>query len=115
MITADEYLMHVYGRGVEAITDILVITKGSCYRSHGGRAQTPVFWPFEQGEIVFTGPSTREPFGEGRKPSKWDVEYVQCSTLAEALELSEQVRTAEPVFMPDYKLDWTDEERKRFR
>jgi hypothetical protein len=35
----------------------------------------PSFWPFEQGELLVLNGSEfdREPFGEGRKPAKWDV------------------------------------------
>lgn len=35
----------------------------------------PAFWPFEQGEIIVLEGDQygREPFGEGRKPAKWDI------------------------------------------
>lgn len=116
MITADEYLLHTYGQGVEAITEIVVVSRGSCYTIHDMRekSERPVFWPFERGEIVFLGSSGREPFGEGRKPSKWDIEVISVSTLEEALELSRHIKSKPAQFMPDYKADWTDEERKRF-
>lgn len=114
MITADEYLQHTYGQGVEAIDEIVVVTKGSCYtiNQDHGKSETPVFWPFEQGEILFLGPSGREPFGEGRKPGKWDIEVVSVRTLEEAVELSKHIKSQPAVFMPDYKLEWTPEERK---
>lgn len=59
-----------------------VITSGYTETAGSGRMAgqivklgTPSFWPFEQGEIVVLYGSAfdREPFGEGRKPSKWDV------------------------------------------
>lgn len=58
-------------------------------RSGGSRDS---YWPFERGEILlvdkFTG---REPFGEGRKPSKWSVETEYVATLAEAQSIRERV------------------------
>lgn len=42
--------------------------------------------PFERGEIVvLTKNGGHEPFGEQRKPSKWDVGEEHCATLAEAM------------------------------
>lgn len=115
-LTALDIMETMYGPGcMDLVTDIVVITKGSCYTINPARkSETPVFWPFEQGEILFLGLSGREPFDEGRKPNKWDVEAVTCSTLAEARELSERVKSLPAVFMEDYKLSWTEEERKRF-
>ena len=50
------------------------------------------YWPFERGEILavdkFTG---REPFGDGRKPAKWDVEAEYVATLQEARVIRERV------------------------
>lgn len=97
------------------VAKIVVITKGSCYNSHNeGRSDVPVFWPFEQGEILFLADSGREPFDKGRKPDKWDVEAVTCSTIDEARQLSMHVKATPAMFMPDYKESWTPEERKRF-
>lgn len=49
------------------------------------------YWPFERGEIVVLDGGGREPFGEGRKPAKWDVGEAEFTTLAEALACREQV------------------------
>jgi hypothetical protein len=52
----------------------------------------PHFWPFQKGEIlVLDGEYGREPFGEGRKPAKWDVAEEYFTTLAEAEACREQV------------------------
>jgi hypothetical protein len=50
-------------------------------------------WPFEPGEIVVLDPSGREPFGEGRKPSKWFVTTEAFPTLADALACRARVLT----------------------
>lgn len=115
-LTALDIMETMYGPGcVDQVTDIVVITKGSCYSINPTeKSNVPVFWPFEQGEILFLRLSGREPFGEERKPDKWDVETTQCRTLAEARELSEHVKSLPAVFMEDYKLSWTEEERRRF-
>ena len=115
-LTAQDILETLYGfRCMDRVAEIVVITKGSCYSVHSeGRSDVPVYWPFTQGEILFLAESGRELFGDGRKPSKWDVEAVTCATLAEARELSRIVKAAEPIFMPDYKREWTPEERERF-
>lgn len=115
-LTALEILETLHGPDcVGQVSEIVVITKGSCYKINAeGKSDTPVFWPFEQGEILFLNAWGREPFGEERKPNKWDVEAVTCSTLAEARKLSEATRTAPAVFMSDYKETWTEDERKRF-
>lgn len=52
------------------------------------------FWPFRKGEIIInTGGGDREPFGEGRKPAKWDVAVDSFDTLEEALECRRKVLT----------------------
>ena len=51
----------------------------------------PRFWPFQKGEIIVLDGGGREPFGEGRKPAKWDVHDEQFTTLAEAKACREQV------------------------
>jgi hypothetical protein len=56
----------------------------------------PRFWPFEKGEIIVNnGEGGRERFGEGRKPSKWDVADVAFDTLEEALECRRKVLSGE--------------------
>jgi hypothetical protein len=48
---------------------------------------------FGYGEILFLDPGTdREVIGGGRKPDKWDVEYVVVNTLDEAIALSRRLR-----------------------
>lgn len=115
-LTAQDILETLYGQGcVTRVAEIVVITKGSCYSAHTeARSDTPVFWPFEQGEIVLLDASGREPFGAGRKPSKWDVEAATCPTLALARGLSRIAKAADPLFMEDYKKSWTAEEREGF-
>lgn len=50
------------------------------------------WWPFERGEILVVNKVTgREPFGEGRKPAKWDVEAEYVPTLTEARAIRERV------------------------
>lgn len=115
-LTAHEILETMYRPGcVDQVAQIVVITKGSRYNVNGGPGEIPSFWPFEPGEILFLASSGREIFGDMRKPGKWDVEAVPCATLAEARQLSEAVRAAEPVFMSDYKESWTDEEKLRWQ
>jgi hypothetical protein len=50
------------------------------------------FWPFERAEILVVDSRTgREPWGEGRKPTKWFVACEYFSTLAEAVACRERV------------------------
>ena len=49
------------------------------------------YWPFERGEILVVDRDGREPFGEGRKPAKWDVDAEYVPTLAEARAIRERV------------------------
>lgn len=56
----------------------------------------PRFWPFQQGEVIINdGHGGREPFGEGRKPNKWDVAEESFDTLDEALECRRKVLAGE--------------------
>jgi hypothetical protein len=53
----------------------------------------PNYWPFERGELlVLSSEYGREPFGEGRKPSKWSVGTYQTQNFEAAKALSELVR-----------------------
>jgi hypothetical protein len=78
-----------------------VITKGYTESPGQGRAAGKLieheefFSPFERGEIVVLNGSGREPFGEGRKPGKWSVEFEEFLTLDGALSCREQL-LAEP-------------------
>jgi hypothetical protein len=50
------------------------------------------YWPFEKAEIIVVDKNTgREPFGEGRKPAKWDVDDEHFDTLSEAMECRQRV------------------------
>jgi hypothetical protein len=50
------------------------------------------WWPFERGEVlVVSKPWGREPWGEGRKPGKWDVGCEYVDTLAEAMVIRNRV------------------------
>lgn len=40
---------------------------------------------FTLGEVLILNADGREPFGEGRKPNKWDVSYEDFSTIEEAI------------------------------
>lgn len=51
----------------------------------------PRYWPFGKGEILIIGESDREPFGQGRKPSKWSVTVAEFAVLADAQECRLQV------------------------
>lgn len=81
-----------------------VITKGAKERWSNERQQfekveKPDFWPFEQGGILLAfGHAGREPFGHGRKSSKWFVDSEAFTTFAAAVTRSFQVKTADPVF-----------------
>lgn len=45
------------------------------------------FWPFEKAEIIVVSKKTGgEPFGQGRKPSKWGVSARCFGSVAEAME-----------------------------
>ena len=56
------------------------------------RLPEPTCYPFELGEVlVVDGEYGREPFGEGRKPAKWDVDDEYFETLAEALARRDEV------------------------
>lgn len=80
-----------------------VITDASSERAGTGRMAgqivdtgEPSFWPFSKGEIIINdGDGGREPFGEGRKPAKWDVHEESFDTLAEALECRRKVLAGE--------------------
>jgi hypothetical protein len=49
-------------------------------------------WPFQLGEVlVLNEQFGREPYGEGRKPAKWDVEEEHFTTLGEAQACREAV------------------------
>lgn len=65
------------------------------------------YWPFERGEIIVNhGDGTREPFGEGRKPDKWDVAVESFESLAEAEDCRRKVLANE---WPQYYADWPRE------
>lgn len=49
------------------------------------------YWPFDRGEVLVVGLDGREPFGEQRKPAKWDVDTEYVPTLAEALTIRGRV------------------------
>lgn len=76
-----------------------VITDAGNWAIRGGEVvetNEPQFWPFEKGEILINdGYGGREPFGERRKPSKWDVADVGFDTLEEALECQRKVLAGE--------------------
>lgn len=58
--------------------------------------RTRGFWPFAKGEIIINdGYGGREPFGEGRKPNKWDVADESFDTLAEAMDCRRKVLAGE--------------------
>jgi len=88
--------------------EIVVVTHGASQRWNTPAqrmedVETPNFWPFEQGEIVLLdGATDREPFGQGRKPGKWDVHVETCETFDAAVELSAKVKAAPPKFIKEY-------------
>jgi hypothetical protein len=74
-----------------------VITRGSRehYNSRTGQIEPrdeESWWPFEKGEVVVLDDEYgREPFGEERKPSKWDLEVEHFDSLADAVACREAV------------------------
>lgn len=78
-----------------------VITKGYTESPGQGRAagkliqHEEMFSPFTRGEIVVLNGNGREPFGEGRKPGKWSVEFEEFLTLAGALNCRERLLAEE--------------------
>lgn len=87
ILTADQVL-HVLNDGPVALADLelCVITEiGDFTRGRG---------VFALGEVLVVNPDGREPFGEGRKPGKWDVEAHYTRDWAEAWALSATVRAA---------------------
>ena len=83
--TAEQILTVLHdGKPVDFTTlEFCVIT--GIHRS----SQRDTYWPFAQGEMIVVSESGREPFGEGRKPGKWDViehtttDYEQARALSE--------------------------------
>jgi hypothetical protein len=76
--------------------EFCVITAGSRYDIRGNKlaAGEPAnYWPFLCGELLVLGESGREPFNEGRKPSKWSVEVFETRNYAAALALSELIKS----------------------
>lgn len=86
-----------------------VITKGSKERwdtptQKFVQVETPSYWPFTKGGIHLAfGHADREPFGMGRKSSKWFVDSESFGTFAAAMTRAVQVRRAEPEF---YESGW---------
>lgn len=81
-----------------------VIAKGAKERWSNERQKfepvdTPDYWPFAKGGIHLAfGNGGREPFGMGRKSSKWSVDSEAFGTFAEAMTRAMQVRKEDPVF-----------------
>lgn len=72
-----------------------VITGGYAETISGGRIveTTEVkYWPFEQGELLILNDYGREPFGEGRKPGKWNVIEFCTRDHEQALALSKLIK-----------------------
>lgn len=87
--------------------DIVVITHGASQRWDVAKQRMvdvdePNFWPFQKGEILLLAESGREPFGEQRKPGKWDVVETTCAGYDEAIALSEAVKAAPAKFTQEY-------------
>lgn len=63
-------------------------------------------WPFYKGEIlILSSQWDREVFGDGRKPSKWDVEGEEFLTAVEAVaELRSRGITPQPAALEDIDL-----------
>lgn len=84
-----------------------VITKGGRYGWSNQDQRMylttePDFWPFEKGEILIAfGAGSREPFGKGRKSSKWNVDSEGFATYEEALARSEAVKAAPAEYAHD--------------
>ena len=74
-IAAEDDELDPHGLGFAVITSGYTETAGQG-RMAGQivKLSEPQFWPFKQGEIlVLPSVFDREPFGEGRKPAKYDV------------------------------------------
>jgi hypothetical protein len=101
-VNADDvlYVLSNYERiGLDEL-EFAVITRGYTEVVGQGRARgqivtltEPSCSPFEFGEVlVIAKGSGREPFGEGRKPGKYDVEYETFDDLEAAWERRIEVR-----------------------
>lgn len=101
MSKADDILRVLAGLepvNLDALKFTVITDAGSTAVVNGQLVNTgePRFWPFEKGEILVNdGEGGREPFGEGRKPSKWDVADESFDTLDEALACRSRVLAGE--------------------
>jgi len=97
MITAEEVLTVLNGMRPVELADLeFAVAVEPAAESWCNQLQRMVpgesWWPFSRGEVVVLDvDSGREPFGEGRKPSKWDLGFEYFDTLAEAVACRERV------------------------
>lgn len=84
-----------------------VITHGARWAWSNGKQRMylttePCFWPFQKGEILLAwGVGNREPFGPGRKSSKWNVESRGFATYDEAKAFSDVIKAAPAEYAGD--------------
>lgn len=91
-INADDVLLILngYSRLITSLTYCVITDPADEYWDNASQTyvRDESWWPFHMGEILVLGPDGREPFNEGRKPSKWDVITEETSDLVEAIKIS---------------------------
>lgn len=89
--------------------DFCVITGGYMHDIHLNplpAGSEPNYWPFERGEVLVLNEWGREPFGEGRKPSKWSVTTFETKDFDAATALSGLIKL-DPK-LPSGLYEWSD-------
>lgn len=95
--TADEVLIVLNGLEAVNLTDLEFVVITAPAAEHWSNSlqrfvDKPSWWPFEPYEVLVVNAGGREPFGQGRKPSKWGVTAEYFPTFAEAMGRLNEVK-----------------------